>query len=108
MTIFDEMVEELHPKTPNERVNAKHEVMQQIALAGLWQGGFFEHAAFYGGTCLRLFHDVKRFSEDMDFTQTEKNPNIHLEDYFPHIIEAFKLTGREISITKGGVRFPQG
>ena len=100
MTIFDEMVEELHPKTPNERVNAKHEVMQQIALAGLWQGGFFEHAAFYGGTCLRLFHGVRRFSEDMDFTQTEKNPNIHLEDYFPHIIEAFKLTGREISITK--------
>ena len=34
MTIFDEMVEELHPQTPNEITNAKHEVMQQIALSG--------------------------------------------------------------------------
>ena len=100
MTIFDEMVEELHPQSPNDRLNAKHEVMQQITLAGLWRGGFFEHAAFYGGTCLRLFHGVRRFSEDMDFTQTEKDSNIHLEDYFSHIIEAFKLTGREVSITK--------
>ena len=63
MTIFDEMVEELHPQSPNDRLNAKHEVMQQITLAGLWRGGFFEHAAFYGGTCLRLFHGVRRFFE---------------------------------------------
>ena len=70
--------------------------MQQIALSGLQRGGFFEHAAFYGGTCLRIFHGMRRFSEDMDFTLTEKNLNVHLEDYFSDIIEAFKLTGREV------------
>ena len=100
MTVFDEMVEALHPQSPMERDNAQHEVMQQIALAGLQRGGFFEHAAFYGGTCLRIFHQLRRFSEDMDFTLTEKNLDIHLEDYFPQVVEAFKLTGRNVVITK--------
>ena len=100
MTIFDEMVAELNPHTSVDKTNAQHEVMQQIALSGLQRGGFFEHAAFYGGTCLRIFHGLRRFSEDMDFTLTEKNLNVHLEDYFPDIIEAFKLTGREVEIRK--------
>ena len=100
MTVFDEMVAELGPQTSIDKTNAQHEVMQQIALSGLQRGGFFEHAAFYGGTCLRIFHGLRRFSEDMDFTLTEKNLNVHLEDYFPDIIEAFKLTGREVEIKK--------
>lgn len=100
MTIFDEMVAELNPQNPVDKSNAQHEVMQQIALSGLQRGGFFEHAAFYGGTCLRIFHGLRRFSEDMGFTLTEKNPDVHLEDYFPQIIEAFKLTGREVEIKK--------
>ena len=100
MTIFDEMVEAFHPHNQEEKENAQHEVMQQIALYGLYRGGFFDHAAFYGGTCLRIFHNLQRYSEDMDFTQTEKDPNIHLENYFPQLIEAFKLTGREVTIKK--------
>ena len=100
MTIYDEMVAEFHPQNQTEKNNAQHEVMQRIALTGLYRGGFFEHAAFYGGTCLRIFHNLRRFSEDMDFTLTEKNPHIHLEDYFPQIIESFKLTGREVTIKK--------
>ena len=100
MTIFDEMVAALNPQNAAQQTNAKHEVMQQIALSGLWRGGFFEHAAFYGGTCLRIFHGLQRFSEDMDFTLTSKSPAVHLEDYFPSIIEAFKLTGRAVDIKK--------
>ena len=100
MTVFDEMVEALHPHDKNENERAQQEVMQQIALYGLYRAGFFDHAAFYGGTCLRIFHNLQRYSEDMDFTQTEKDPNIHLENYCPQIIEAFKLTGREVTIKK--------
>ena len=100
MTIFDEMVAELNPQTAMEKRNIQHEVMQQIALSGLQRGGFFEHAAFYGGTCLRIFHGLRRFSEDMDFTLMGKNLDVHLEDYFPQIVEAFKLTGREVEIQK--------
>ena len=100
MTLYEKMVDELHPQNKIERENAQREVMQEIVLAGLFRGGFFKHAAFYGGTCLRIFHDLRRFSEDMDFTQTEKNPDVHLEDYFKSIIETFKLTGKEVTIKK--------
>ena len=71
MTRYEKMVEELHPQNKFQRENAQREVMQKIVLTGLYRGGFFKHAAFYGGTCLRIFHDLNRFSEDMDFTQTE-------------------------------------
>lgn len=106
MTLYEKMVDELHPQNKIERENAQREVMQEIVLAGLFHGGFFKHAAFYGGTCLRIFHDLRRFSEDMDFTQTEKNPDVHLEDYFKSIIETFKLTGREVTIKKKDILSP--
>lgn len=100
MTIFDEMVAAYNPQNAEQRLNAQHQVMQQIVLAGLHKGGFFEHAAFYGGTCLRIFHGLPRFSEDMDFSLIEKNPNIHLENYFQAIQDVFALTGKEVVITK--------
>ena len=100
MTIFDEMVAAYNPQNVTQKTNAQHQVMQQIVLAGLQKGGFFEHAAFYGGTCLRIFHGLPRFSEDMDFTLMEKNPAIHLENYFQPIREVFALTGKDVVITK--------
>ena len=60
MTIFDEMVAAYNPHNAIQKTNAQHQVMQQIVLAGLQKGGFFEHAAFYGGTCLRIFHGLPR------------------------------------------------
>lgn len=100
MTVFDEMVAAYAPQNAAQRLNAQHQVMQQIVLAGLQKGGFFEHAAFYGGTCLRIFYDLPRFSEDMDFTLTEKSPDIHLENYFQAIHDVFAFTGKDVVITK--------
>jgi len=100
MTIFDEMVATLNPQSLSEKANAQHEVMQQIALSGLQRGGFFEHAAFYGGTSLRIFHNLHRFSEDMDFTLTEKNPHIHDRQGGNHQKEGEK------DVWQGGVGFP--
>jgi len=100
MTIFDEMVAAYNPQNADQRLNAQHQAMQQIVLAGLQKGGFFEHAAFYGGTCLRIFYNLPRFSEDMDFSLTEKNPTIHLEYYFQAIQDVFAFTGKEVVITK--------
>lgn len=81
-------------------MNAEQEVCQKIALAGLHRGGFFDHAAFYGGTCLRMFYGLPRFSEDMDFSLTQKRDDIHLENYFDAIREEFNLAGFDITITK--------
>ena len=100
MSIYDEMVAQLADRVGTATPNVEQEVMQCIALAGLQRGGFFQHAAFYGGTCLRIFHNLPRFSEDMDFSLVEKRDDIHLENYFPAIIEEFKLAGHEVSIVK--------
>jgi predicted nucleotidyltransferase component of viral defense system len=87
-------------KSDNDRRNAIHEVMQEIALAGLYRSGFFEKAAFYGGTCLRIFHSMPRFSEDMDFSLVAKVELFSLKDYFPAIIAEFKALGRDVVIIK--------
>jgi predicted nucleotidyltransferase component of viral defense system len=100
MTIFDQMLGRYEIKTGQEKRNAINEVMQEIALAGLYRGGFFDKAAFYGGTCLRVFHGLPRFSEDMDFSLTEKNVEFNIENYFPAVIEEFKASGRDVLITK--------
>lgn len=100
MTIYDQMVAAYAQKQGTATPNIEQEVMQHIALAGLHRGGFFQHAAFYGGTCLRLFHNLPRYSEDMDFSLIEKRDDIHIENYFPAIIEEFRLAGHEVSIVK--------
>ena len=100
MTIFESMLAAYQGDNSIATPNAEQEVCQKIVLAGLYRGGFFDHAAFYGGTCLRLFHGLPRFSEDMDFSLTEKRDDVHLENYFQAIKEEFKLTGFDVEITK--------
>ena len=98
MTLYDSMVESYAPKSAAERVAVQQEVMQLIALAGLARGGFFEKAAFYGGTCLHLFYGMERFSEDMDFSLLAPDPSFDFESYFPAIKEEFALAGKEVEI----------
>lgn len=99
-TVFDQMLARYEIKTSNDKRNAIHEVMQQITLLGLYRAGFFNKAAFYGGTCLRIFYNLKRFSEDMDFSLLEKDSNFELDTYFEAITDEFKAMGREVSISK--------
>ena len=100
MTTFESMLAAYTNEGGKNTSNAEQEICQKIALAGLRRGGFFEHAAFYGGTCLRLFHNLPRFSEDMDFSLTEKRDDIHLENYFDAIRDEFDIAGFGITITK--------
>lgn len=80
--------------------NAMFEVAQQVILSGLSAGGFFDIAAFYGGTCLRIFHGMERFSEDMDFTLLKPDVAFSLEKYFKPIIDEFAYIGRSVEIKK--------
>ena len=98
--IFEQMIAQHTIAGDNDRKNALYELMQQVVLSGLYRGGFFKEAAFYGGTCLRIFHGLRRYSEDMDFSLLEKNPDFTLETYFPAIIEEARLLGRTVTITK--------
>jgi len=65
----------------NDSLRALREVMQEIALLGLWRSKFFEKAAFYGGTALRVLFGLDRFSEDLDFSLLEKNEDFDLAEY---------------------------
>ena len=98
--ILEQMLSRYPMDTADARRNALYEVMQQVVLSGLFRGGFFSEAAFYGGTCLRIFHGLNRYSEDMDFTLLHKDSHFSLENYFPSIIEECRLLGREVEITK--------
>jgi len=77
-----------------------HEVLQQVTLAGLYRGGFFDKAAFYGGTCLRLFHGLQRFSEDLDFSLLAPDPAFDLSAYFDAILSELHAYGCKTEIHK--------
>ena len=68
-------------RSVEDSLRALREVMQEIALLGLWRSKFFENAAFYGGTALRVLYGLDRFSEDLDFSLLEKRKNFDLADY---------------------------
>ena len=99
MNVFDEMLASYETGNDNDRLNAVHEVMPQVALGGLYNGGFFNKAAFYGGTCLRIFHGLDRFSEDMDFSLLAADPAFRLDPYFDAITAEFAALGQSIDIT---------
>ena len=98
--IFDNMLSRYDLTTEQHKRNAIFEVNQQMILAGLYAGGFFESAAFYGGTCLRIFHGLQRFSEDMDFSLLAPDDKFDFTKYFQPIIDEFAIVGREVEIKK--------
>ena len=91
-------LEEYKSKNKEEAEQSLRQIMQEIALAGLQRSGFFEKAAFYGGTALRIFYEIDRFSEDLDFSLLEVNPDFSLEPYLDGIVNEFKALGMEITV----------
>ncbi len=98
--MIKEWLQEYNPKNKQEAFDALREIMQEIALAGLQRAGFFENAAFYGGTALRIFYKLDRFSEDLDFSLLESNADFSLEPYFEAIVKEFEALGITVSITE--------
>ena len=93
-TILEQMVEAYQPKNNEEKRNVVKEVMQEITLCALSKAGFFDVAAFYGGTALRIFYGLDRFSEDLDFSLMTKNKDFDLSTYVPslkRIVQSFGL-----------------
>ncbi len=76
---LEDMLMQYNPVTPADWHHAMREVVQEIVLLGFWRSGFFEQAAFYGGTALRIFHGLNRFSEDLDFSLISERSDYRLE-----------------------------
>ena len=75
------MLDRYAPQTRDDYVNALREILQELALLGLWRSKFFEHAAFYGGTALRVLYGLDRYSEDIDFSLLTPDPGFSLGQY---------------------------
>lgn len=95
---LEAMLSKYDVKNSRDRENAIKEIIQEIALSGLSQAGFFDNVAFYGGTCLRIFYGLNRFSEDLDFALVKKNPDFELNKYFPALEKTFNSFGLDIRI----------
>ncbi|HMI62731.1 MAG TPA: nucleotidyl transferase AbiEii/AbiGii toxin family protein [Puia sp.] len=96
--MIKEWLDSYNPKNKGEALQALREIMQEIALAGLQRAGFFEKAAFYGGTALHIFYDLQRFSEDLDFSLLEVDPGFSLDKYLEAIRIEFESLGMHVSI----------
>ena len=96
--MIKEWIEEYNPQNEEEILSALREIMQEITLAGLSRTAFFEKAAFYGGTALRIFYGLDRYSEDMDFSLLKPDPDFSLEPYFKAILDEFQSLGLTVSI----------
>jgi len=96
--MIKEWIEEYNPRNEEEILSALREIMQEITLAGLSRTNFFEKAAFYGGTALRIFYKLDRYSEDLDFSLLKADPDFLIEPYFNAIIDEFKSLGLTVSI----------
>lgn len=79
------MLDKYKCETRQDYENALKEIIQEIALLGLWRAKFFEHAAFYGGTALRILYGLERFSEDIDFSLIEPQTDFELAPYLDAI-----------------------
>ena len=96
--IIDQMLEDYQAKNTTDEINALKEVIQEIVLSGLSRGKFFDEVAFYGGTALRIFYKLDRFSEDLDFALVSPNPNFDLSKYFNHIESELRAYGLNLEV----------
>jgi predicted nucleotidyltransferase component of viral defense system len=98
MDYLKQRIEEFKPETAADFENALKQVIQEVALLGLERGHFFEKAAFYGGTALRILYGLPRFSEDLDFTLFQADPKFNLSSYFHSIEKELSAYGLDSKI----------
>lgn len=103
-SMLDAMLEAYDARTTDERRNAFREIAQEVVLCGLSRAGFFSKAAFYGGTALRVFHGLDRFSEDMDFSLMQPDGSFSFEPYLPQVERECAAWGLRFSAIAKGKR----
>lgn len=96
---LEEIISVYNPKTVVETKAILREIIQSIVLIGLSRGGFFNKASFYGGTALRIFYGLNRYSEDLDFTLNSKEEDFSLEPYLKYINDIALSYGLELNIS---------
>ncbi len=99
MSTIEEIIRSFNPKTINENKSILREIIQSIVLVGLSRADFFKKASFYGGTALRIFYNLNRYSEDLDFTLNDVNNNFSIEPYVDSIKKVASSYGLELEVS---------
>ncbi|OGV36543.1 MAG: hypothetical protein A3E88_04165 [Legionellales bacterium RIFCSPHIGHO2_12_FULL_35_11] len=97
-TTIKTMLTKYQCRSEQDYINALKEIFQEIALLGLWRAKFYEKAAFYGGTALRILYGLDRFSEDLDFTLLKPNNNFDFTLYNQAITEELNSFGFQVTV----------
>ena len=97
-SVLKNMLDKYDIKNTEDEINAMKEIIQEIVICGLSRGGFFNEAAFYGGTALRIFYGLNRFSEDLDFALLEPNKKFDLSKYFSFVEKEVLAYGLNLKI----------
>ncbi|MBZ0180106.1 MAG: nucleotidyl transferase AbiEii/AbiGii toxin family protein [Melioribacteraceae bacterium] len=95
--LLKQLISKPLPDSENELLKLLRESLQSLALFGLWRSNFFEHAAFYGGTALRILYGLDRFSEDLDFSLLRPNADFTFEKYRDSIIRELEAFGFKVN-----------
>ena len=103
--VLTQMLSKYQIRNIEDKKNAIKEIVQEVVLCGLSRGGFFRDAAFYGGTALRIFYGLDRFSEDLDFSLVSQNPEFDLTKYFSYIENETKSLGLNFSVSEKAKSF---
>lgn len=98
-TTIEEIISSYKPSTIEETKAIIREIVQSIVLIGLGRSNFFKIASFYGGTALRIFYNLNRYSEDLDFTLNEVNDNFSITPYISKIQEVALSYGLNLEIS---------
>ncbi len=96
--MIENWIKEYEPINEEEIISALREIMQEITLAALSRTDFFEKSAFYGGTALRIFHGLERYSEDLDFSLIKPDQSFSITPYLSFIVNEFESLGIKVSI----------
>ncbi len=96
--LIQQRLDEYQASNAIEEEQAIKEIIQEIALFALWKAGFFEVAAFQGGTSLRILHKLSRFSEDLDFILKEPNTDFDWSYYLEKLLENLEEFGLKTEV----------
>lgn len=96
--VIEQMLKPYDAQTLYDKENAIKEVVQEIVLCGLSRAGFFQQAAFYGGTALRIFCGLDRFSEDLDFSLKIPDADFSLTPYLPTLEKEVRAYGMNFNV----------
>lgn len=96
--IIQERLDSYRSRSRQEEENALREITQELVLAAIARAGFFKKAAFQGGTCLRIFYSLERFSEDLDFILKKPDTGFSLQPFWKPLQVELNAYGYRLEI----------